>query len=38
MPVPSTMMAFRETHVWMPKGLVISVTAFIMGTGPMART
>ena len=35
-PVPSTMIALSETVVGTPYGRVISDTAFIIGTGPMA--
>jgi hypothetical protein len=38
MPVPSTMIAFRETIVLTPKGRVVSTHAFIIGSGPMATT
>jgi hypothetical protein len=38
MPVPSTMIALRETRVLAPKGRIVSAHAFIMGKGPMATT
>src|SRR3990172_6308562 len=38
MPVPSIIMGFRLTSVLMPKGLVVSETAFIMIAGPTVMT
>ena len=37
-PVPSTMIGFRDAIVWMPTGRVTSATALIMGTGPAVST
>ena len=38
MPVPSTMIAFRETIVLTPNGRVVSKQARIIGRGPIATT
>ena len=38
MPVPSTMMGFRLTTVLMPIGRVVSATARIITSGPIAMT
>jgi hypothetical protein len=38
MPVPSTMIAFSDTMVFVPEGREVSTQAFIIGSGPMATT